>query len=306
MSAEVIATPTSESPSAITLIGLGPMGDAMTRALLTAGHHVTVWNRTASRANGVVKAGAVLAPDRSTALRASSVLILSLTDYHAMYSILGDIADELKGRTIVNFSSETPANTREAASWAAEHGARLIVGGVMAAAPTIGTPDASVYYSGDEVAFESARQILATIGEPHYLGPDPGLAQLMYLAHLEVFLTGLSALLHATALLESGGLSASMVMPGLLDTLVGTKDIVVEGHEPWVQIDSGQYPGDLSTTTMMGASADHVVRASEDTGVDLTLPRAIQEYYRRAIAAGHGKDNWTSLIESIRPPTAPR
>ncbi|WP_022892515.1 NAD(P)-dependent oxidoreductase [Agromyces subbeticus] len=305
MSAGLNTAASRESPSTVTLIGLGPMGEAMTRALVAAGHHVTVWNRTASRAEGVVADGATLAPDPSTALRASSLLILSLTDYRAMYAILGDIADELEGRTIVNLSSESPANTREAAAWAAEHGARLVVGGVMAAAPMIGTPAASVYYSGDQDAFESSRRLLATIGEPHYLGTDPGLAQLMYLAHLEVFLTGLSALLHATALLGSAGLTASAVMPGLLETLVGIGEVVVEGHEPWVQIDSGQYPGDLSTTTMMGASADHVVRASQDAGVDLTLPRAIQEHYRRAISHGHGKDNWTSLIEGLRRPTSP-
>ncbi|MER7083976.1 NAD(P)-binding domain-containing protein, partial [Saccharopolyspora kobensis] len=37
----------------VTLIGLGPMGQAMVKVLLDAGHPVTVWNRTASRADDV-------------------------------------------------------------------------------------------------------------------------------------------------------------------------------------------------------------------------------------------------------------
>ena len=49
--------PTTTQGSAVTVIGLGPMGQAMTRTLLTAGHPVTVWNRTAGRADGVVADG---------------------------------------------------------------------------------------------------------------------------------------------------------------------------------------------------------------------------------------------------------
>lgn len=41
----------------VTVIGLGPMGQAMVRAFLTAGHPTTVWNRTASRADAVVAEG---------------------------------------------------------------------------------------------------------------------------------------------------------------------------------------------------------------------------------------------------------
>lgn len=291
-----------DTKSTVTLIGLGPMGQAMARAMLASGHRVTVWNRTASRTEGVVADGATLAPTPSEALRASPLVILSLTEYKAMYDILGDITDDLNGRTIVNLSSESPARTREASSWAAEHGAQLIVGGVMASPPLVGTPAASIYFSGNMNAFEPHRDLLATLGEPHYLGADPGLAQLMYLAHLDVFLSGLSALMHATALLGTAGLSASDVTPGLLETLSSISGMVVEGDEPWTQIDTGQYPGDLSTSTMMGASADHIVLASEDAGIDLALPRAVQGHYRRIIEQGHGAENWPRIIEGIRHP----
>ena len=67
----------------VTVIGLGPMGRAMAGALLAAGHPVTVWNRTAARAEPVVAADAVLAPTPSDALRAGPLVILSLTDYRA-------------------------------------------------------------------------------------------------------------------------------------------------------------------------------------------------------------------------------
>lgn len=288
--------------TAVTVIGLGPMGRAMAGVLLAAGHRVTVWNRTASRAGQVVADGAVLAPTPSDALRASPLVVLSLTDYRAMYDVLGDATADLPGRTVVNLSSESPAGTRDADRWIAGHGARLVVGGVMVPPQMVGTPAASVFYSGDEDAFGRYRQVLATIGEPRHLGADPAMAQLMYLAHLDVFLTGLSALAHATALLGTAGLPASEVMPGLLAMLAATPDMVADGEEPWTQIDSGRHTGELSTATMMGATADHVVAASEEAGIDPALPRAVQAHYRRAVADGYGAESWTRIVDGIRAP----
>jgi 3-hydroxyisobutyrate dehydrogenase-like beta-hydroxyacid dehydrogenase len=61
----------------VTIIGLGPMGQAMARAFLAAGHPVTVWNRTASRADALVAEGAPRAATPAEALAASRLVILS-------------------------------------------------------------------------------------------------------------------------------------------------------------------------------------------------------------------------------------
>ncbi|MDI3423097.1 NAD(P)-dependent oxidoreductase [Streptomyces luteolus] len=287
----------------VTLIGLGPMGQAMVRTLLAAGHPVTVWNRTAARAEGVVADGAVLAASPAEAVAASELVILSLTDYQAMYDVLRDATPALTGRTLVNLSSDTPDRAREAAAWAAEHGARFVTGGVMSPAPTVGTEEAYVYYSGPSEAFEPHRAALARIGAPRYLGEDAGLAQLMYQAQLDVFLTGLSALMHATALLGSAGITAAEAVPELMRTLADIPAMLQAGEENvGAQIDAGEHPGHLSTVTMMGATADHIVATSAAVGIDLTLPRAVQSHYQRAIADGHGKENWTRIIDGIRDP----
>jgi 3-hydroxyisobutyrate dehydrogenase-like beta-hydroxyacid dehydrogenase len=285
----------------VTLIGLGPMGQAMVHALLRAGHPVTVWNRTPSRAADVVAAGATLAATPADALAASKLVILSLTDYQAMHDILGPAAEALAGRTLVNLSSDSPERTREGAAWAEEHGARFLTGGVMTPAPMVGTEAAYVYYSGPSDLMEANRETLATIGRPRYLGEDLGLAQLMYLANLDVFLTSLASLMHATALLESGGVTATAALEELMLTLVGVGEMLAVGGSPGAQIDAGQHPGDLSTATMMGATADHVVAASEAVGVDTALPAAVQAYYTWVRENGHGGDNWTRIIDAMRP-----
>ncbi|KPI05791.1 6-phosphogluconate dehydrogenase NAD-binding protein [Actinobacteria bacterium OV450] len=289
--------------SAVTVIGLGPMGQAMTRTLLSAGHPVTVWNRTASRAAGVVSEGATPAATPTEALQASDLVILSLTDYQVMYGILDGATASLAGRTLVNLSSDTPDRTREAAAWAAGHGAAFLAGGVMVPAPMVGTEAAHVYYSGPGQVMERHRAALAHLGTPKHLGEDPGLAQMMYQAQLTVFLTTLSALMHATAMLGTAGMKAKDVLPELLASADSIGDILRAGEEnPGAALDAGEHPGHLSTVTMMGATSDHIVETSTSIGLDLALPLAVQAHYRRAIADGHGSDNWTRIIDSIRGP----
>ncbi|MCI2418482.1 NAD(P)-binding domain-containing protein [Saccharopolyspora sp. K220] len=282
----------------VTLIGLGPMGQAMVDALLTGGHPVTVWNRTASRADGVVARGAVRAATPAEAVRASELVILSLTDYQAMHDILGPVED-LSGRVIVNLSSDTPEQTREAAKWAAQRGAEFITGGVMVPAPLVGQESAYVFYSGPRETFEAHAKTLRLIGKPNYVGADPGMAQLYYQAQLDIFLTSLSAFLHATALVGSAGVSAQEFLPWAVDNFNMIAHYLPQAAQ---QIDNDEHPGDLSTATMMGATAAHILAASQTAGIDVELPRAIKAHYDRAIAAGRGADNWTRLIDGIREP----
>ncbi|MFD5497418.1 NAD(P)-dependent oxidoreductase [Streptomyces sp. GDS52] len=294
---------TTRQNSAVTVIGLGPMGQAMTRTLLAAGHPVTVWNRTAGRADGVVTDGATLAVTPAEAVEASDLVLLSLTDYQAMYDVLDGATESLAGRTLVNLSSDTPDATREAATWAAGHDATFLTGGVMVPAPMVGTEAAHVYYSGPDDAMQRHLATLALLGTPKHLGEDPGLAQMMYQAQLTVFLTTLSGLMHATAMLGTAGIKAREALPELLSFADSIGDILRAGEEnPGAALDAGEHPGDLSTVTMMGATSDHIVETSTSLGLDLALPLAVQAHYRRAIEDGHGGDNWTRIIDGIRGP----
>ncbi|XXY21974.1 NAD(P)-binding domain-containing protein [Sorangium sp. So ce216] len=284
----------------VTVIGLGPMGRAMTTTLMNAGHPVTVWNRTPSRADELVAAGATLAPTPADAVVASELIILSLTDYPAMYDILGGSTGALAGKALVNLSSDTPGASREAAAWAAEHGASFLTGGVMVPAPMVGTEAAYVYYSGPEALLREHDSVLRLLGAPRYVGKDPGLAQLWYQAQLTVFLTALSGLLQAAALVSAAGVPVGDFLPDALDTFTGIPVMLGGGHELAKSLETGVHPGDLSTVLMMGATADHIVRTSETLGVGVEVPRAVKSHYDRAIAAGHGTDNWTALYEVIK------
>ncbi|QNL51019.1 NAD(P)-dependent oxidoreductase [Olivibacter sp. SDN3] len=286
----------------VTLIGLGPMGQAIANVYLENGYRVTVWNRTASRAEKLVANGAILAPTVTDALQASDLVLLSLTDYAAMYDILDATDVLLADKVIVNLSSDTPQKTRAASVWLAERGASLIVGGIMVPADLVGKAGAYVFYSGLKSVFELHEGSLQLIGKPDYVGEDPGLAQLFYQAQLDIFLTSLSAYLHATALVGSAGISAKAFLPYAIEMFENLPAIggLTEAAD---HIDMGVYPGDMANIIMMGATADHIVGASRSAGLNAGLPGAVKALYDRTIATGHGRDGWPSLIEAIKNPS---
>ncbi|WP_439674302.1 NAD(P)-dependent oxidoreductase [Embleya sp. MST-111070] len=282
---------------AVTVIGLGPMGQAMTRAFLAAGHPVTVWNRTASKADELVAEGAVRADTIEAALAANELVVLSLTDYAAMYALLEPVAAALAGRVLVNLSSDTPEQAREAAEWVGRHGGRQLTGGVQSPPSGIGSPEMSTFYSGPADVFEAHRDTLAVLTGTDYRGADPGLAALLYQLQMDIFWTSMLSATHALSVARANGISAEEFLPYASSTAASVPGFLAF-YAP--RLDADDHSGDVDNLAMGVASVEHVLHTTRDSGVDTALPAAVLEIFRRGIAAGHGKDSFTSLSEVFR------
>jgi 3-hydroxyisobutyrate dehydrogenase len=94
----------------IAFLGLGAMGTPLAHRLLTAGHDLTVWNRTASRAEPLVAAGAHAAPTPADAVRDAEIVITMLSDPAAEEAVLRAAADALRPDTLlIEMSTVGPA-----------------------------------------------------------------------------------------------------------------------------------------------------------------------------------------------------
>ena len=106
--------------SNVSVIGLGPMGIALAQALISAGHNVTVWNRTASKAEPLIKDGAALAPSVASAVGASPVVIVCVADYAASHSLLSAEGGRIWGENDPGggavFTLAVPAESRMTSS----------------------------------------------------------------------------------------------------------------------------------------------------------------------------------------------
>ncbi len=151
--------------SDVSVIGLGAMGSALAAALLQRGMAVTVWNRSANKADPLIAKGASRAANVADAVSTSKLVIVCLLNYDTVHEALGSAGDALKGRALVNLTNGTPAQAREMAKWAKGLGALYLDGGIMAIPPMIGQPGALILYSGSRTVFEAHGTALNHLGE---------------------------------------------------------------------------------------------------------------------------------------------
>ncbi|WP_211262629.1 NAD(P)-dependent oxidoreductase [Nitriliruptor alkaliphilus] len=286
----------------VTVIGLGAMGHTLARTFLAAGHPTTVWNRTASRADDLVADGATLADSVSAAVTAGPLIVVCVLDNDTTLSLLDPLGDELAGRAVVNLTSTTPEDARAFHTWATSRGVDHLDGAIMVPTPVVGTDDTLVLYSGAREVFDTHHATLASLGgTADYLGTDPGRAGLFDLGMLDVFFAGMTAFLHATAMVGADGIAPTTFLP-YARTIVSVLDEVLPGLA--AEVEAGSYPGDADNIAMELAAMEHVVRVSEARGIDTTLPEVTRRLLATAVEQGHGRDTFSRIVEQLRQPSA--
>ncbi|MER5500938.1 MULTISPECIES: NAD(P)-dependent oxidoreductase [unclassified Streptomyces] len=283
----------------VTVIGLGLMGQALAGAFLKAGHPTTVWNRTAAKADRLVAEGAQSAPTVDAALKASPLAVICLTDYAAVHELLGADGVVPAGTTLVNLTSGDSAGAREAARWADRIGARYLDGAIMAVPPVIGTAEAVILHSGPQEDFEAHRSTLEALGTVTHLGADHGLAALYDVAGLAMMWSVLNAWLQGTALLRTAGVDAATYAPFAQRIATGVAEWLPGYAE---QIDSGSFPAEVSALETDARAMEHLIEESRALGVNAELPELFKAMADRAIAAGHGGEQYPVLIEEFGKP----
>ncbi|SDE54335.1 NAD(P)-dependent oxidoreductase [Glycomyces harbinensis] len=285
---------------AITIIGLGPMGQAMVKAYLGAGYEVTVWNRTAAKADAMAELGAERAATVAEALDAGDLAIVTLTDYRAMYDVLGQAEDHLAGKVVANLSSDSPENARKGAAWVTDRGGEYLSGGFMSQGDDITHPDSYLYFSGPQGVFDTCRDRLRPLSRQEYLGEDYGLSQVFYQAELALFHAFLIGWEQALAIVDRSGADFERFVANASGHPDSYRDFMREFAEGAKQ---GGW-GDVHSFKMMHAGARHVIETSEDLGVDASLTKTAQSFYQRAIDASEKAGRPVPVYRVLRGETA--
>lgn len=286
----------SDSPGAATVIGLGPMGQSTVKALLKAGYHVIVWNRSSAKADAMVELGARRADTVAEALEAGEVTLMSLTHYAAMYDVLGQAESSLDGKTIVNLSSDSPGQARAGAGWVTDHGARFLSAGYMSQGPDISHPFSYLLVSGPEDLVEEHADLLNALSPVHYVGPDFGFSQVYYQSLLTLLHPVLLAFEQALAMVDRAGADTGRYV----GYAVRFMDALKEFMEQFAEAAAVGGAEDLAMLKMMEAGAQHIVEASEEVGVDATISLAAQSIWQRAIDASDQRGEVVSSLRLIR------
>jgi 3-hydroxyisobutyrate dehydrogenase-like beta-hydroxyacid dehydrogenase len=190
-------------------IGLGQMGFGMAASLLKAGHEVTVYNRSPSKAEGLVKKGAVAAKRISDACAGDAVFTMLANDAAVESVVYGDQgvrASLRKGAVHVSSSTISVALCERLAIDHAAIGQRFV------AAPVFGRPDVAaageltVVAAGTQDAIAEVSPLLDAVGRRTFVMSDqPQAASLVKLSGNFLIASVIEALGEAVALVGKEG-----------------------------------------------------------------------------------------------------
>jgi len=218
----------------VSLVGLGLMGRPMGHNLLKAGFPLVVWNRTASRADALLAAGARLAASPKEAAAAADVFITIVSDPPALEQVLwgpdetsgGAFAALRKGAIYIDSSTVSPSLARKIAAASAPRGIRFLDAPVTGG--TWGAEKGELLFmiGGAAETLEAARPVISAMGKKiFHLGPH-GAGQTIKLAMNLLLAVEVDAFAESLALVTGAGLGgeklvevmqSSMARAGVLD-----------------------------------------------------------------------------------------
>ena len=280
--------------SEITVIGLGLMGSALARTIHASGHELTVWNRTAEKMLGFSQDGVATAEDASSAIAASPIVLLCINDYAATYRLFESegIPALLAGRVVVQLSTGTPKEARDASDWMKAHGVSYLDGAILCGPDDIGTDDAQILLSGERAAYEQVGSLLECLGgEVSYLGTNVGDASALDLAWLTTRYGQFMAMIHAANVCSSEGASLKEFISLFRDDPVFQRYLTVIADESYQEC--------TATLRVWGAALERIQQQGKDAGINTDIPDFIGNYFARAIDAGFGDENVMALYKML-------
>lgn len=285
--------------SDVTVIGLGAMGSAIAGALLDAGCDVTVWNRNAARCNALEARGATRARTPDAAIRSSPATVFSIDDYAASREVLDqpEVASAVADRTLVQFSTGTPQDARDAEQWAHANGAKYLDGAILAYPREIGA-SALVFVSGNATEFEQHRPVLANLTDNlRYLGAAIGSAAALDLAVLSYYIGSHLGLVHGALICESESVEADVLSSVIVDSLPSDVTEVAHLGEALTRNDFSS-PG--ASLGVYSGILDRLLAQARDAGVNAEFAAFADGLVKRGMAAGLGDEEIVSIIKVLR------
>lgn len=283
----------------IGVAGIGRMGAAIAERLLKHGHTVTVWNRTAAKAEALAQHGAKVAATPARLVAASDIVLSILTDAAAIAAAYdgpdGLLSGDVAGKLFVEMSTVRPETQRALAARVRAKGAAIIdcpVGGTTGPA----REGRLLGFAGGEAAdLARARPVLEQLCRRiEHVGPAGAGASLKLAINLPL-LVYWQACAEALALCQPLGLDPARVVDIFADTSGGPNVLKTRG--PLLAAALGGKIPEQVTFDIDSIRKDLATMIAEAKALDCELPltaRAL-ECYDEAARAGLGGDDAVML-----------
>lgn len=278
----------------IGFIGTGVMGSSMAGHLLTAGHPLTVYNRTKSKAQPLLDRGAQWAETPGDVAAASDTLITIVgypEDVRAIYLGENGIIQNAKADSLlIDMTTSSPALAREIFDAARGKGASALDAPVSGG--DIGAREArlSIMVGGETAAFERAKPVFETIGKNIiYQGPA-GSGQHAKMCNQVSIAAAMISISESMAYAKKSGLNPETVLESISSGAAGSWSL------------SNLAPRMLKGDFAPGFYVKHFIKdmrialdSAEEMGLDLPGLKLAKSLYEK-LAAGGGENDGTQAL----------
>ncbi len=279
-------------------VGLGAMGSRVVKRLLDAGHTVTGYNRTKSKAQWLLDAGMQWADSPREVTERVDIVFTMVTNTHALHEVTsgpnGILAGLGPGKTYIDMSTVSPSKSRELAAKATEKGARMLDAPVSGSVITLEQGKLSLMVGGDQSIFERVKPILLAIGpRADYVGKN-GQAVLMKIAVNLNLQVQFLALCEGLLLAEKGGIPRETALQVLLNSVIASPSLQYRApfildmpEEAWFDVN------------MMQKDMLLALELSRELDVPLPTVSVSNEFLTAARAMGLAKHDFAIVYEVL-------
>jgi 3-hydroxyisobutyrate dehydrogenase-like beta-hydroxyacid dehydrogenase len=265
-------------------VGLGVMGSRVAKRLLDAGHTVSGYNRTKSKADWLLKEGMLWADSPRQAAQASDFVFSMVTNTKALQAVAegpeGILSGLAAGKIYVDMSTVSPAVSQALAARVAELGAQMLDSPVSGSVVTLEEGRLSLMVGGDRQAFEKVQPLLLDIGpKVNYVGRN-GLAVGMKIATNLSLAVQMLAFSEGVLLAEKSGIPRATAVEVLLNSVIASPMVKYRGpfvleqpDEAWFDINMMQK--DMNLALEMGQHLDVPLPTTAVTNELLTAARGM-------------------------------
>lgn len=285
-----------EDMTKVAFLGLGQMGAPMAARLLDAGHDLTVWNRTADKAEPLLARGATAASSPAEAVADADAAITMLSAPEALDEVLfgeqGAAASLTAGQILVEMSTVGPAAV-QAMTERLPDGVAVIDAPVLGSVPQATDGRLLVFIGAADEDLPRVQDLLSPMGTLRHVG-GPGAGAAIKLVVNSTLPTTLAALGEAMALGEGLGLDRDAVLDvlgssPLRPTLDRKRDNIV----------AGSYDNPNFKLALALKDLQLVTEAAAGAGRDLRVVEASRAWLQEAVDAGAGDLDYSAVVATI-------
>ncbi len=286
----------------IGFIGLGNLGTPIAENLLQKGHALTVYNRTAAKAQPLVEKGATLATTVKELAAQSDIVFSIVSDDAALNQLtLGDegIAANLKAGGIhISMSTILPATATQLLDVHQQHKNHYV------AAPIMGRPEAAkarkinFLVSGDAAIIQIIKPLLTDGGAAGIweFGTDVNAANVAKLCSNFLIISAIEAMAEGVNLANKSGIDATKWHAMLTQTLFTSPVYVNYGN---MLLKEAYAPGGFALRLGL-KDVNLVLQQAETANAKMPTAELAKHQLDACMEKGLGEHDWTAIALALK------